>query len=319
VTDREPLLIDARLEARWHRTITRRVPGSRVVTIGENGRPTADASGARIAFPFTSDAGWLRGLVRAVPSLRYLHFPFAGMEEVLAARLPAHLLTTSSAGVYAIPIAEHAVAFILALARRLPLFWDQQRRRRWRKAALEEVSGRRVGIFGYGGIGREIARRCAALGMEVWGLRRTGAPDPHAIRMLRASQLHRLLAASDYLVIAAPLTPQTRGRIDGAALRRMKPGSYLLNVSRGAIVDESALVEALRSGHLAGAYLDVVSAEPVPRWSPLWRAPHCYLTPHISFSSPRSPERMVELFCENAARYRAGKPVLNRVERGRGY
>ncbi len=319
MTERDPLVIDARLDARWHRTITRRLPGSRVVTIDEKGRPTGDASGAQVAFPFTSDPAWLHGLVRAVPSLRYLHFPFAGMEEVLSTRLPAHLLITSSAGVYAVPIAEHVVAFILALARRLPLFWEQQRRRRWRKDALEEVSGRRVGIFGYGGIGREIARRCAALGMEVWGLRRTGAPDPHAVRMLRPGQLHRLLEASDYVVIAAPLTPWTRGRIDGAALRRMKPGSYLLNVSRGAIVEESALVEALRAGHLAGAYLDVFAEEPLPRASPLWRAPHCYLTPHISFSSPRSPERMVELFCENAARYRARKPILNRVDRRRGY
>ncbi len=287
--------------------------------VDAHGRCADEAGGAEICFAFTSSSAWLRRVLRAVPTLRYLHFPFAGMEQVLAARLPSRLLLSSAAGAHAIPIAEHAVAGILALAKRLPFFWDQQRRRLWKPAPLQELGGKRLGIYGYGSIGREVARRCSALGMEVWGLRRSGAGDPHAARMLRPGQLRQLLAASDYLLITAALTPRTRGRIDAAALRHLKPGSCVLNVSRGAIVDEAALARALRSGHLAGAYLDVFTREPLSRSSPLWRAPNCYITPHISFSTQRRHERVVELFCENVRRFRAGEPIKNRVERRRGY
>jgi phosphoglycerate dehydrogenase-like enzyme len=314
-----PVLVDARLERRWHRVIAQRLAGSRVVPVHQDGRPGRGAAGAHVCLAMTWSPSWLQGLVRAVPSLRYLHFPFAGMEQVLAVDLPARVTLGSSAGVHAIPIAEHVVAFILTLARRLPLFWEQQRQLQWKKAPLQELGGRRLGIYGYGGIGRAVAQRCTALGMEVWGLRRSGTPDRHAARMLTPSQLPLLLAASDFLLVAAALTPRTSGRIDAAALRRMQRGSYLLNVSRGAIVDDRALAAALRSGHLAGAYLDVFAEEPLPRASPLWRAPNCYVTPHVSFSTPLGHARMVELFCDNVRRLRSGRPIVNRVDRRHGY
>jgi phosphoglycerate dehydrogenase-like enzyme len=290
-----------------------------LVTIRADGSPAGKPSGAEVAFPFSTSPTVLRALLEAVPTLRYLHFPFAGMEQVLAARLPSRLLLTSSAGVHAIPIAEYVVAAILAMTRRLPGFWAQQRQRRWKPQPLQEVLGRRVGIYGYGAIGREVARRCAALGMEVWGLRRSGEPDPLAVRMLRPRQLPQLLAGSDYLVVAAALTSQTRGRIDARALATLKPGSYVLNVSRGAIIDERALVRALRRRHVAGAYLDVFAEEPVPRSSPLWQAPNCFLTPHVSWSSSRTQVRVVTLFAENVLRFRSGEPLLNPVDRRRGY
>ncbi len=314
-----PVLVDARLEPRWRRVIGERLPGSRIVPIRADARPGRRAAGAEVCLAMTWSATWLQGLLHAVPSIRYLHFPFAGMEHVLPVDLPDRVILGSSAGVHAIPIAEHVVAFILALARRLPLFWDQQRRVEWKKASLQEVGGRRLGIYGYGGIGRAVARRCSALGMEVWGLRRSGTPDRYATRMLTPSQLRRLLEASDFLLVAAALTPRTSGRIDAAALRRMKRGSYLLNVSRGAIVDERALAAALRSRHLAGAYLDVFAEEPLSRASPLWRAPNCYITPHVSFSTPLGHARMVDLFCDNVGRLRSGRPIVNRVDRRRGY
>jgi phosphoglycerate dehydrogenase-like enzyme len=314
-----PILVDQRFVARGESSLRRQLRGSRLVTIRADGAPAGEAGGAEVAFPFTSSPTLLHTLLAAVPTLRYLHFPFAGMEQVLAARLPSRLLLTSSAGVHAIPIAEYVVAAIMAMTRRLPLFWARQRQRRWKSQPLQEVLGRRVGIYGYGAIGREVARRCVGLGMEVWGLRRTGEPDPLAARMLRPRQLPQLLAASDYLVVAAALTPQTRGRIDARALASLKPGSYVLNVSRGAIIDERALVRALRRGHVAGAYLDVFAEEPVPRSSPLWRAPNCYLTPHVSWSSLRTEARVVALFAENVRRFRSGEPLLNRVDRRRGY
>jgi phosphoglycerate dehydrogenase-like enzyme len=314
-----PLLVDHRFVARGQDCLLRQLPGSRLVTIRADGTPAGEAGGAEVGFPFTSSAAILRTLLAAVPTLRYLHFPFAGMEQVLSAPLPSRLLITSSAGVHAIPIAEYVVAAIMAMTRRLPVFWTQQQQRRWKSQPLQEVLGRRVGIYGYGAIGREVARRCVALGMEVWGLRRTGEPDPQAARMLRPRQLPQLLAASDYLVVAAALTPQTRGRIDARALATLKPGSYVINVSRGAIINERALLRALERGHVAGAYLDVFAEEPATPSSPLWRAPNCYLTPHVSWSSSRTQARVMTLFAENVRRFRSGEPLLNRVDRRRGY
>ena len=256
-----------------------------------------------------------------VPTLRWVQTVTAGIDHVLRA-LPADhdLVITNASGVFDVPIAEMVLTYILATAKRLPEFLAQQRAKRWQLLRLREVADLTVGVVGLGSIGSEIAARCQGLGMRVIATRRhpeRGAP--HVDEVLGADQLPDLLAAADYVVVAAPLTEETRGLIGAAALRRMRSDAWLINIARGAIVDEAALIAALQEGSIAGAALDVFAEEPLPTSSPLWDLPNVIVTPHNSWSTPQLKAREAELFLENLARYVHGQPLRNVVDSSRGY
>ncbi len=208
---------------------------------------------------------------------------------------------------------------MLAVVKRLPEFFAQQGERRWHKLGLRELRGLTVGIIGLGDIGGEIARLCRAFGMRVLGLRRHPRPYEHADEVLGPDRLHDLLAHSDFVVITCPLTEETRGLIGRAELAAMNPDAWLINVARGAIVDEEALLEALRERKIGGACLDVFTEEPLPEDSPFWDLPNVIITPHNSWSSPHIQEREVDLFLDNLRRYVAGEPLLNVVDKQVGY
>jgi len=261
-------------------------------------------------------------LARAMPRLRWIHSLTAGTEDLLAQELlERRVLVTNGAGAYATAIAEYAFAAMVLLARRIPELLLASSRREWRDPHPlgGELAGRQVGIVGYGGIGRALARLCASAGMSVWGLRRRAAAREQrdsAERVLEAAALGELLEASDFVVVAASLNPSSRGLLGQAQFEAMRSGAFLVNVSRGALVDEAALAAALRSGRLAGAVVDVTAIEPLPVESELWDAPNCWVTSHMSGGTSESRRRAFELLLVNCIAYLGGDPdaMHNRVD-----
>ncbi len=259
------------------------------------------------------------------PGLKWVHSPAAGVGAMLFPEMQASdVLLSNSRGMNARPVAEHAIALMFALIRRLPQALDGQREGRWLQAelsALPTIQGRTMGIVGLGAIGSRLARMAAALGMRVIATRR----DPKAERPAEVAEvmppaaLSRLLAESDVVVITAPLTAETRGLIGASEMALMKPTAILINVSRGKLLREKDLVEALAGGRLAAAGLDVFEHEPLPADSPLRGMPNVVLTPHIAGFREDYWEAAVELFAENLRRYRAGWPLLNLVDKQAGY
>lgn len=296
-------------------------PNCEIVPIGPDGEITESPEGADVIFlRWGLNPETTRRLLTRIPNLRWVHTISAGVDHLLFPELrDSEVILTNASGVFNVPIAETVMAYILAVVKRLPEFWARQREHRWEKLPLRELHGLTVGIIGLGDIGTEVARLCRAFGMRVLGLRRRLAPSDVADEVLPPDRLHDLLARSDFVVIAVPLTAQTRGMIGRAELAAMKPDAWLINISRGAIVDEEALIEALRAGHIGGACLDVFAEEPLPAESPLWDMPNVIITPHNSWSSPHIEEREIDLFLENLRRYVAGEPLLNVVDKQAGY
>jgi phosphoglycerate dehydrogenase-like enzyme len=263
------------------------------------------------------------GLARAVrsnPGLRWVQATSAGAgEQVAAAALPEadlHRVTvTSAAGVHAGPLAEFALFGLLAFTKDLPRLLADQRAHRWGHYPVGELSGRTLLIIGLGQIGIEVARLATAFGMRVIGINRSGTADsPHVDEVGRTTELEAWLPEADAVVICAPLTDETSGLVDAAAIAAMKPGTILVNIGRGGVVDEATLIEALRSGRLAGAALEVFAREPLGSDSPLWEMPNVLVSPHTAGLSMREDERIVSLFVENLGRYLRGEALRNRVD-----
>lgn len=245
----------------------------------------------------------LHRVLAAAPMLRWQHSPSAGVNHILTPTfLDRDIILTNSAGVYAIPIAEFVLAFILNHAKQLSSLRSLQAQRQWNwEVQVQELTGAKLLIIGAGSIGQAIGIRASAFGMRVWGSRRSPQPLPGFERVVGADEWRSLLPEADYVVIATPLTPDTKGMIDAAVLRSMQASAYLINIARGAIVDEAALLMALKEGWIAGAGLDTFSTEPLPADSPFWSLPNVLVTPHCSASSPQTIPRIVDLFLDNLA------------------
>ena len=278
-------------------------------------------AGAEVLYGIPGDSP--EGLARAVrrgDRLRWVQATSAGAgEQVASAGLSREDLervtVTSAAGVHAGPLAEFALLGLLAFTKDLPRLEADQRAHRWGHYPVPELSGRTLLIVGLGQVGMEVARLAVAFGMRVIGVNRSGrAESPHVHEVGRTSALENYLPEADAIVISAPLTEETSGLIDAAAFARMKPGTMLVNVGRGGVVDEAALIEALRSGRLAGAALEVFEREPLPADSPLWDLPNVLVSPHTAGLSMREDERIVSLFVENLGHYLRGEPLRNRVD-----
>ena len=262
--------------------------------------------------------------------LRWVHSAAAGVGSALYPEMAASdVLLTNSAGVHAVPIAEYVVAGVLHFFRGLDVAATQQRERRWDKqfyvaedSPVREVAEARVLIIGAGGIGTEVATRLSALGARCVGIRRRperGAP-PGFERVAGPDALDAELPLADVVVIAAPLTGESRGLLTEARLTSLRKGTILVNVARGALVDEEALAARLRAGALRGAVLDVFRHEPLASDSPLWELQSALLTPHISPVSPgKFWPRALDVFCDNWGRYVRGEPLRNLVDKQAGY
>ena len=269
--------------------------------------------------------GWnvSREAVQRAGRLRWIHSTAAGVDHLLHPEiLERDIILTTSSGIHAESITEHVLALMLAFARRLHVAIRNQLAHRWDRPSTvgAELRGKTGGNPGPGHIGRVGAARAASVGMRVIGTKHTPEPIPHADRVLPPEGLDEVLREADYLVITLPLTSETRGLIGPRELGLMKSSAYLINVARGAIVQEAALIEALRQGRLAGAGLDVFEREPLPQDSPLYEMEQVILTPHVSGGGGTGYyDRAIPLFCENLRRYLTGEPLVNVVDKRRGY
>jgi phosphoglycerate dehydrogenase-like enzyme len=252
-----------------------------------------------------------REVSEQMPRLRWIHSTGAGIESFATQALADRgVIVTNSAGVYAPAMAEYAIAGMVAIARDLRRLISQQDERRWQHEPISgsELYGKRVGIVGYGATGRYVAMVCKALGMEVWATRRTpmlttGEPVD---RLLGPDALHELLAASDFVVVSTSLNSTSRHLLGEPEFDALKPGAGIVNVARGGVIDQDALLAALDDGRVGGAVLDVVSPQPLPVESPLWAHPRVIVTPHISGGSPEGWTRSMDLFGMNLERYLDG-------------
>jgi phosphoglycerate dehydrogenase-like enzyme len=260
--------------------------------------------------------------------LRWLHTPAAGIEHLLYPKLRrSDVLLTNSHGLAGDAMAEHLLALMLAFSRRLHDAFGWQQSQRWGQDLMWSteptpfrLSGKTVGIVGLGGIGAELARRAKHLGMRVIGIRRRAGKRMRFVdQLLTPDRLDVLLETSDFVVLAVPLTPETRGLIGARQLAKMKKSGYLLNVGRGEQINESALVRALRSGSIAGAALDVFQSEPLPRRSILWRVPNLLISPHYAGTYLEHMDRATDLFEENLTRFLSGRKLKNLVDKTAGY
>jgi D-2-hydroxyacid dehydrogenase (NADP+) len=251
--------------------------------------------------------------LRDAPGLRWLHSFAAGVDHPwFQSMLARGIRLTNSSGAGAVPIAHTVLLYLLALSRDLPRWQREQAEARWSPRDIEDLTGQRIAVLGLGPIGLEVARLAAAFGMHVTGFRRTpDGREPCATRPLAELDAH--LPELDWLVLALPLTPDTERILDARRLALLPPGARVVNVGRGPLVDEAALIAALAEKRLAGAALDVFAIEPLPAESPLWRMPNVIVTPHSSGTSPGNHVRACEIFVDNVGRFARGEPLRNEI------
>jgi phosphoglycerate dehydrogenase-like enzyme len=332
-------ILSARYRSRDLDLIRAAAPGARIVTLSREGLTDESVEDVEVLL-----RGWLSSdafdrLLARAPRLNYVHSASAGVERALTATARERgIVITNARGVFSRPIAEYVLMMILAVSRRLPGLLELQRERTWQPLEGVELRDVTVGIVGLGSIGRAVGALATAFGCRVVAVRRrseaggagataVGAMDDESRsfgelmldRVSGPDSLPQLLSESDFVVLAAPLTPETEDMIDEAALTAMKPTAWLINIARGRLVDERALLAALREGRIGGAILDTFREEPLPPSSAFYDLENVIVTPHTSWSSGRVLDRSVQLFCDNLRRYAAGEPLLNVVDPSAGY
>ncbi len=294
------------------------------VTFEEAPTPAAQKHHIRDADVFF---GWpSREVFQAAERLRWVHCPGTGIDPIASVPelISSNVVLTNARGPHANPMADHVFWIILAFAHRAREFWEDQRAHRWapRKydGRMMELSGQTMGILALGDIGMAVARRAHGFGMAVYALDIRSIPAPPFVQEVWGPErLDELLTLSDWFVVTAPLTAKTRGLIDRRRIEYAKPGAHLIVISRGGIVDEDALIDALRAGRIAGAGLDAMACEPLPPDSPLWDMDNVILTPHSSALTPEMWEGRRQIFKENLRRFLANEPFLYVCDKQAGF
>ena len=322
-------ILSARYRDKDVERIAAAAPGSRLVNLSLEGLADSDLADIEVLLRGPLPTNVFDRILARSPRLMWVHSATAGVERVLTpAALERGLAITNARGVFSDPIAEYVLMMILAVSRRLPLLLELQRERTWQPLEGREMADVTVGIVGLGSIGRRVAELALTMGSRVVAIRRHTDPDAAEteqdeltalIDMLPPTGLPELMAQSDFVVLALPLTPETTNLFNADLLAHAKPGAWLMNIARGALVDERALVRAIRDGRLGGAVLDAFREEPLPADSELYATPNIIVTPHTSWSSGRVLDRSIELFCDNLERFRRGEPLANLVDPTAGY
>lgn len=261
--------------------------------------------------------GFPTNLLPLTRRLRWIQVMGAGVDRFLGAPFPPKVVLTRAEDVFGPWMAEYTFGWLLLGTQRMEGFRAAQRLGRWEPSNPTLLRGKTLGVVGLGSIGRAIARVARAFLMRVIGVNRSGRRVPEVERVYRRPALHEFLAATDYLVLAAPLTPETRGLIGEAEFRVMRPEAWLVNIGRGDLIQESALVRAMQERWIAGAVLDVFAQEPLPPEHPFWSTQNVIVTPHIS--GPSDPGEIAPIFNENLRRFLTGRPLRGRVDIRRGY
>ena len=294
-------------------------PKAEIVVVEDDGSTTGDPTGIEVIY-------WANGAHRDArlstilaswndPSLRWVQGSNAGYDHPIWMDLVDRgVVFTRAADIWVEPMAQYIHAWVLAWSQGLAGQIDRSHNHDWTQVVPDDVTARTIGIIGFGGIGRPTARIAKALGMRVLATRRTPGPAADVDEMYTPDRLHELLAASDYVVLCTPLTDETRDLIGAAEFAAMRPGSVMINVARGEVVDEDALVAALTNGTIRGATIDVTRTEPLPSESPLWDVPNLVITAHQSGDGPRGDERLDALFLENLERYANKRELRHAVE-----
>jgi len=261
--------------------------------------------------------------------LKWIQAWGAGVDNILVPEVvKGPVIVTNAGGVHPIPISEHVLGLMLCQCRKLHLFIKNQAERKWERfessssvEQIEELSGKTVGIVGLGRIGTEIAKKAKCFGMRVVATKRNPSKtaSKSVDKLLSPADLSRLYAESDFVVLSLPLTKETEGMIGESQFKSMKRTAYFINVSRGKIVQENKLVEAIKEGWIAGAGLDTFETEPLPKESPLWGFKNVIITPHVAGLTPFYMERLTIMFCENLARFLHKQPLVNVVDKNLGY
>jgi phosphoglycerate dehydrogenase-like enzyme len=327
-------ILSARYRSRDLELIRAAAPGARLVTVSVEGLADGPLDDVEVML-----RGWLSSdafdrLLARAPRLAWVHSATSGVERALTpASRDRGLIVTNARGVFSRPIAEYVLMMILAVSRRLPQLLELQRERTWQPLEGSELRDVTIGIVGLGSIGRAVGALATAFGCRVVAVRRRpeassgsgrGGDDlsfgeAMLDRVGGPETLPELLGESDFIVLAAPLTPETEDMINAETLAMVKPGAWLINVARGRLIDERALLRALRDGPLGGAVLDTFRDEPLPAMSSFYDLPNVIVTPHTAWSSGRVLDRSVELFCDNLRRFATGEPLLNVVDPAAGY
>jgi phosphoglycerate dehydrogenase-like enzyme len=340
-------ILSARYRSRDLERIRAAAPGARLVTVSVDGLADGPLDDVEVML-----RGWLNSdafdrLLARAPGLAWVHSATSGVEGALTpAAIERGVVVTNARGVFSRPIAEYVLMMILSVSRRLPQLLELQQERTWQPLEGAELRDVTVGIIGLGSIGRAVGALATAFGCRVVAVRRRPGDErrpatdgPAAAEDASVSSdvsersfgetmlervggpetLPELLGESDFIVLAAPLTPETEDMINEETLGLVKPGAWLINVARGKLINEHALLRALREGPLGGAVLDTFRDEPLPASSPFYDLDNVIVTPHTAWSSGRVLDRSVELFCDNLRRYAAGEPLLNVVDPAAGY
>jgi phosphoglycerate dehydrogenase-like enzyme len=298
-------------------------PGAKLIPVSAEGLADESLEDVEVLL-----RGWSLGgdpldrLVGRAHKARWIHSVSVGVEAVLTPCVRLRGLTiTNGRGVFDEPIAEYVMTMILAICRRLPQLIELQRERIWQPLEAQEVAETTIGLVGLGGIGCEVAKLVRPFGPRVVAIRRRPDAAPvDGVEVLGGLEaLPQLMGMSDFVVLALPLTSGTESLINDEALAAAKPGSWIINVARGGLVDEMAMLRALRSGPIGGAVLDAFREEPLPETSPFYRLGNCIVTPHTSWSSAAVLRRTLDVFCDNLRRYRAGEPLAHIVDMEAGY
>jgi phosphoglycerate dehydrogenase-like enzyme len=318
------LILPHRIASQVEHRIAPIAPGCQIVHIDAQGNPDGDLADADIFLRWWTPGPVFSTVLAAAPQLRWIHTPSAGVEHLISAPEFANpkLILTNSVGAHAIPIAEFVLMYMLNHVKQARNLIELAPPEAWRfedRTQLDELTDKTVLLLGFGAIGQEIAKRARVFGMRVIASRRTNTPTDGVDQIVTGDDWRALLPEADFVVVAVPLTDQTRGMVGAAELALMKPTGYLINIARGPIIDTAALIAALNAGQIAGAALDVTDPEPPPADHPLWAAKNAWITPHISYSSPRTVERQIGIFIDNLARYANGQPLRNVVDRAAGY
>jgi len=264
-----------------------------------------------------------KDILERAPRLKWLQTMSAGVDRFARMEIwNSPVIITGVSGMHATPIGEFAMEFMLMFAKRAPDCFRMQQKHEWGRYMPTVLRGKTVGVVGLGSIGKEIARLSKAFGMRVIATRRSVKKPTkarHVDMLLPAGQLHKLMSESDYVVVATPLTHETRGLIGEKELRAMKPSAYIINIARGGIIDEEALIHALEEKRIAGAGLDVVATEPLPPDSPLWDFENVIISPHVAGGMEDYMEQATGIFCENIKRYLNEEKLINVIDRKKGY
>lgn len=314
------IAVSSLVAERYGRRIRAAAPGARLISPRDGAWP-APTDSAEVAY--FSDDFWtvqanrpLTGKLFLLPRLRWFHSFSAGVDNpAFRALLERGVLLTNSSGASSPSIAQYVLAMMLRAVKPLDAWSEAQRERRWQAVPAGELTGRTAGIVGVGHIGAEVARLAKACGMRTIGCRRSARRPRFVDELLPPERLRDLLARADFVVLALPLSAQTAGLIGARELSAMQPHAWLINVSRGQVIDEAALVRALETRSIAGACLDVFHQEPLPAGHALWSLPNVVITPHNSGFSPLNVERATEIFLDNLARFVTKRPLRNRIRR----